>query len=191
MTNIMEILSNLGQAANTASAVLDFVQKMKKLLKEDESALTNFSGLKTQPMQPFRSSAPDPYSGGNQWLSQLRNLAGQHGDSWVPTRTQGLLGIDLTGIWSPPINPFDQTYVRQFGPYINVIAGVSGMPTLYAEGLFDPTHGVIHVVGRYVNGAPMEARAQLLPNWTIQGVITTLGLFGQPVQVPFLLVKVG
>lgn len=198
LETILAIVSGVGTVATTANAVVELIQKVKGLLSEAESAPEM---LKPTPeiharwsppsMQPFYPKMPDPFGGGGQWLPELQNLAGQFGNPWVATRTQGLLGIDLTGIWSPPMNPIDQTYIRQFGPYLNLIAGVGGMPTLYAEGLLNPVYAIVHVVGRYVTGAPMESRVQLLPNWTLQGVMMTLGPFGQPAQVPILLAKMG
>jgi hypothetical protein len=112
----------------------------------------------------------------------------------VPAQTQGVSGVDLTGLWIPPANPIEQTYVRQFGVYLNLITGMGltmgGMPVLYSEGLFDPVHMVVHVVGRFVTGAPLEARAQLFPSWTLQGMFVQLGPFGLPMNQPLILAKV-
>lgn len=198
LETILTIVSGVGTVATTANAVIELLQKAKRYLSQAEAAPEMlqptreiFARWSPRPMQPFQPRVPDQFHGGRQWLPELQNLAGQFGNPWVPTRTQDFLGIDLTGIWSPPMNLMDQTYIRQFGPYLNVIAGVGGMPTLYAEGLLNPVNAVVHVIGRYVNGAPMEARAQLLPNWILQGVLITIGPFGQPVQVPTVMAKVG
>jgi hypothetical protein len=87
------------------------------------------------------------------------------------------------------MNPFDQTYIRQSGPYLNLIAGVGGIPGLYAEGLFDPTSRIVRAVGRYTTGAPMEAQAELSPDWTLQGWLSTYGAFGQPVSGPIFMAR--
>lgn len=141
-------------------------------------------------MQPFRAQMQDPYAGGAQWLPEIQKVAAQFGNSWVPTQTQGLAGIDLTGIWCPPGNPMDQTYVRQFGPYLNLVAGIMGMQTAVGEGLFDPVHRSVYIIGVYYNGARVEVRSQLLPNWTMRGVMIVPGPMGFPVQMPHLAVKV-
>ena len=141
-------------------------------------------------MEPFRPQMPDPYAGGNQWLPAIQQVAAQFGNAWVPTQTQGLAGIDLTGIWCPPGNPMDQTYIRQYGPYLNLVAGIMGMQTAVGEGLFDPVHRSVYIIGVYFNGARVEVRSQLLPNWTMRGVMIVPGPLGFPVQAPHLAVKV-
>ncbi len=140
-------------------------------------------------MQPFRAQMRDPYGGGAQWLPAIQQVAAQFGNPWVPAQTQGLDGIDLTGIWCPPMNPMDQTYIRQYGPYLNLVAGLMGMPTAVGEGLFDPVHRSVYIVGRYMNGMMVQVRSQVLPNWTMQGVMTLPGPMGFPMQMPHLAVK--
>jgi hypothetical protein len=198
LETILAVASGVGTLATSTNSVIEVIQKLKGLLKKAEhtpQALQAtpevYARWSPPPMQPFQPRVQDPFAGGNQWIPQLQSVAGQFGNPWVPTQTYGLLGVDLTGLWSPPMNMYDQTYIRQFGPYLNVIAGVGGMPTLYAEGVFDPSHSAIHVVGSYVNGAPMEGHAQLYPNWVLYGVMTTIGPFGQPMQVPTNMVKIG
>jgi hypothetical protein len=193
---ILGIVSAVGTVATTGNTVVDLMDKVKKYLSK-EDAQKMLSGQVGQPaahasppMATFQPQMPNPYGHGNQWLPNLQSVAVQHGNPWVPAATQSLLGIDLTGIWVPPGNPYDQTFIRQFGPYLNVIAGVAGTPTVFAEGLFDPTHGVIHVVGRNTNGAPFESRGQLLPNWVLQGWMMTIGPLGQPLQAPYIMGKV-
>lgn len=141
-------------------------------------------------MEPFRPQIADPYAGGNQWLPAIQQVAAQFGNSWVPTQTQGLGGVDLTGIWCPPGNPMDQTYIRQFGPYLNLVAGIMGMQTAVGEGLYDPEHRSVYIIGVYFNGARVEVRSQLLPNWTMRGVMIVPGPMGFPVKMPHIAVKV-
>jgi hypothetical protein len=119
-----------------------------------------------------------------------QSVAAQNGNPWVAQRTQGLLGIDLTGVWIAPLNPADQTYIRQFGTYINFVGGIGGIPTAFGEGLFDLSHLIIHLVGRNPMGAPFEIRSQLLPNWVIQGLGLTMEPFMQWVQIPITMAKV-
>ena len=200
LETILGIVSAVGTVATTGKSVLEFISKIKKSLSKEDSEVM-FSGPAGQPtgqpipfasppMVPFQPQMHNPYGHGNQWIPGLQAVAQQHGNPWVPEATQPLLGVSLTGIWAPPGNPLDQTFIRQYGPYLNVIAGIAGIPTVFAEGLFDPTHGVIHVVGQNVSGAPFEARGQLLPNWFLQGWMTTIGPLGQPVQAPLFIGKV-
>jgi hypothetical protein len=141
-------------------------------------------------MQPFTPQFQDPFSGGAQWMPQLQQIAQRNGNPWVPTQVHDLGGINLTGVWCPPVNPFDQTYIRQFGPYLNIIAGINGMPTLYAEGLFNPLQSSIYARGQYINNTPMEAQLTLASNWTLQGILTTMTVFGMPSHMPIMMGKV-
>ncbi|MGH9962896.1 MAG: hypothetical protein ACREBC_38230, partial [Pyrinomonadaceae bacterium] len=95
-----------------------------------------------------RPRISDTFAGGRQWLPELQDLGAQFGNPWVPGHTQGLPGIDLTGIWSDLQYPSVQTYIRQFGAYLNVIAGIGDVPAVFGEGLFDPSHSVVHVIGQ-------------------------------------------
>lgn len=140
-------------------------------------------------MESFQPAAPDPYQGGAQWLPQLQQVAAQQGSSWVPTQTQGLGGIDLTGVWVPPGGTGEVDYVRQSGPYVNMIIGIGAMQTGYSEGLIDPTSGIVRLAGQYSNGVPLEAQLQLFPNWTLQGWVSGNGPYG-PVTTPVFLMKV-
>ena len=140
-------------------------------------------------MEPFKPQIADPYAGGSQWLPAIQQVAAQFGNAWVPTQTQGLAGIDLTGVWCPPGNPMDQTYVRQYGPYLNLVAGIMGMQTAVGEGLFDPVHRSVYIIGVYFNGSRVEVRSQLLPNWTMRGVMIAPGPLGFPIQMPHIAVK--
>lgn len=192
MGDFWEELSNV---ANGVGDVIDVIQQVKALAQGDGEApasqLPSYSAAAPTvlPMPPFRAAMQDPYDSGARWLPQLQQLASQHGDGWVPAQTEGLNGINLTGLWAPPMNPLDQTYIRQSGPYLNLIAGVGGIPGLYAEGLFDPRNGIVRAVGQYATGAPMEVQAELSSNWTLQGWLSTYGPFGQPVTGPIFMAR--
>jgi hypothetical protein len=171
--------------------LIDKVQDVKQMLSTDPGADRLASAhvdANVLPMQTFQASMPDPYHGGARWLPQLQQVAGQQGSPWVPTQTQGLAGIDLTGVWVPPGNPMEVDYVRQAGPYLNMITGEGAMQGGYSEGLFDPTTGIARLAGRYANGVPLEAELQLFPNWTLQGWVSGMGPFG-PVTTPVYLMK--
>lgn len=170
--------------------VLGKVQELKELYQSGGSgAVQSVSPASSaMPMQPFQAQMPDPYQGGAQWLPQLQQVAAQQGSSWVPTQTQGVAGIDLTGVWVPPGNPMEVDYVRQAGPYLNMIIGAGGVQTGYSEGLFDPASGMVRLAGLYANGVPLEAQLQLFPNWTLQGWVSGLGPYG-PMTTPVFLMK--
>jgi hypothetical protein len=181
---------NVGSLQDSGE-LIDKVQDVKQKISTDPGAVQAASAhvdANVLPMQSFQPSMPDPYQGGAQWLPQLQQVAGQQGSPWVPTQTQGLAGIDLTGVWVPPGNPMEVDYVRQAGPYLNMITGVGAMQGGYSEGLFDPTTGIARLAGRYANGVPLEAQLQLFPNWTLQGWVSGMGPFG-PVTTPVYLMK--
>jgi hypothetical protein len=172
--------------------VLDAVQKVKQAFQqggpEAVRSASAASAPNAMPMQAFQARMADPYQGGTQWLPQLRQVAAQQGSAWVPPHTEGLAGINLTGVWVPPGNTWERDYVRQTGPYLNMITGVGAMQTGYSEGLLDPASGIVRLAGRYANGVPLQAQLQLFPNWTLQGWVSMMGPFG-PVTSPVFLMK--
>ena len=181
---------NVGDLRDTGQ-LIDTIQEVKQVLSTASGTVQSDSAggnANVMPMETFHAQMPDPYQGGAQWLPQLQQVAGQQGSPWVPTQTQGLAGIDLTGVWVPPGNAMEVDYVRQAGPYVNMITGVGAMQGGYSEGLFDPTNGIVRLAGRYANGVPLEAQLQLFPNWTLQGWVSGMGPFG-PVTTPVFLMK--
>jgi hypothetical protein len=190
--DIMELIENIGAVASTTSDVLGAINDFKELADGGSADAAAFAApmAGVPAMAPFTAQAHDPYGGGGQWLGQLQQVAAQNGNAWVPPQTSGLMGIDLTGIWSPPMNPMDQTYIRQYGPYLNVVAGIAGMPTFMAEGLFDPASLTLRVVGRQSNGQPAESQAQLLPNWVMHGTMTILNPWGMPMTGQIMMQRV-
>ena len=98
---IFKIVSGVGTVAGMANEVMAAIQNVKALLPKVESEPE--PGLVTPlRMQPFQPQVQDSFNGGQQWLSQLQDLARQNGNSWVPTSTRGLSGVNLMGIWSTP-----------------------------------------------------------------------------------------
>jgi hypothetical protein len=190
MTDFNSILSTISQAFKTGSDFISLLNGVKGFLQKTPPAAASISAPMMPAMQPFSPQYADPFAGGQQWLGQLQHVAQQNGNGWVPTQVQPLGAIQLTGIWSPPMNLMDQTYIRQYGPYLNIIAGVGGMPTLYAEGLFEPMQGLIMAQGAYVNGAMVRVQLQLLPNWMLQGMLSVQGMYGMPMQVPIMMMKI-
>jgi len=182
---------NVGSLENR-DQVVDAIQYVKQRIQEGPSETAQSAPVgenpNGMPMQTFQATRPDPYRGRAQWLSQLQQVATEHGSSWVPPKTQGLGGIDLTGVWIPPGGMGEVDYVRQAGPYINMITGVGAMQTGYSEGLFDPSNGIVRLAGKYANGVPLEAQLQLFPNWTLQGWVSGMGPFG-PVTTQVFLMK--
>lgn len=210
LEEIFGLISNIGEVAQAAGNVIDVVQKVKGLMQENNQASAMFGQMPPfgqpipsgqpspsmpsfsptmPPMMPFQPQMQDPFQGGNQWLPQLSQIAQQFGNGWVPQQTQSLMGINLTGVWCPPMNFYDQTYIRQYGPYINIIAGVNGMPTVYAEGVFNPSNRMVVVVGKNMQGAMIQSQCQLLPNWVLQGSIAVASPWGMPMQYPIYMNK--
>jgi hypothetical protein len=116
--DLMQLISNVGTLASTASDVLGVIGEFKELADGGAGDAAAYAApVAGMPaMAAFTPQMQDPYGGGRQWLGQLQQVAAQNGNSWVPPETQGLMGIDLTGVWCPPMNPMDQTYIRQYGP---------------------------------------------------------------------------
>ena len=119
--------------------------------------------------------------------TEIIQVAAANGDSWVPETTAGFGGIDLTGVWCPPMNFYDRCTIRQSGAYLNVAAMIGGMMTFAGEGLFDPRTRAIGFAGRYANGAPAAVRAQLLPNGMITGTLSVQNPWGVPMANPLFL----
>lgn len=179
-------MANISGGLGVASDLLGLMNDVKQLCASGQVDATAFQGaaMGGPPMAPFMQQMADPYGGGQQWIGQLRQMAAQNGNGWVPQQTAGLGGIDLTGLWRNPMNPMEQSYIRQFGPMLNMVAGIGGIPGFTAEGLFDPSTGTVRLVGRYVNGSPGEVNAQLHPNWVIHGVVMFLNPWGVPMTAP-------
>jgi len=167
------ILSTISSVMNTAGDVAEGLGKFKSLMQSGQASPADFGSgsMGGTAMAPFRPQMQDPYAGGQQWMGQLQQVAAQNGNAWVPQETAGALGIDLTGLWAAPMNPMDQSYIRQYGPYLNIVAGLGGVPMFLAEGLFDPRSGGLQLAGRYADGSFGQAQAQVMPNWTMQGVM--------------------
>jgi hypothetical protein len=189
--------STVSAGVKTANDVLSLINRFKQIGARPGAAMEPAPSIHPgvaqpglPPMQPFAPAAPDPFAGGAQWLPYLQQLAGQFGNAWVPAQTSGLFGIDLTGVWAPPMNPMEQTYLRQSGPYLNLITGLAGTPLALAEGIFIPRQSAIFVVGRYATGAPFQAQAQLMPDWTHQGMLAGTNPIGMPFQMPLYMRKI-
>jgi len=197
LESLLKIVSAIGDVAKTGNEVVSLINNVKKSLKND-----NPTGLNTvQPgrtmnynvpgMATFNSSMTNPYGHGNQWLPNLQAVASQNGNAWVPAETQPLLGIDLTGVWIIPSIMNYHVFFRQYGPYLNIVGVFAGMPVVFAEGLFDPTHRIIHLIGQNTYyGVSFETRGELFPNWTVQGTMSWMNEFGQPTQMPYFMQKV-
>ena len=122
MPDFLSLLSSMDTVFKTGRDFVGFLSDVKSFLGKAEQA-PNMMQMPQQGaawqmpvMQPFQPQFHDPFGGGQQWLPQLQQMAGQNGNPWVPTQVHDLGGINLTGVWCPPMNPMDQTYIRQFGP---------------------------------------------------------------------------
>ncbi len=192
----MEILDLLAGCDDFLRLGIDAVRLTQVITRFKQAAANQgpvvWAGLPAGPpvpMQQFRPQMADPFGGGGQWLPHLQAMAAGMGHAWVPEQTADFLGLDLTGIWAPPMNPADQCYLRQYGPYVNFIAGILGMPYAFGEGIFSPNVRAVFIQGRYVGGAPLQATAQLLPNWVLQGGLQTWNALGMPFQVPLYMAR--
>lgn len=192
--DVLKVVSAVGDVVKTGNEVLSLVNNVKKLLKNEQSTGFNASPTGLHPnipqMATFNAQIPNIYGQGNQWLPNLQMIASQHGNPWVPTETKPLAGIELTGVWVIPSIMYYEVFVRQYGPYLNMVGVYSGMAVVFAEGLFDPTHRIIHSVGQNTYyGVPFETRGQLFPNWTVQGTMTWTSQWG-PSQMPYFMQKI-
>jgi hypothetical protein len=90
---ILGIVSAVGTVANTATSVLELVDKVKKSIRTTDvdgkiSAQTQQPIPNALPrMNPFNPQMTNPYGNGNQWLPDLHSMAQQHGNAWVRTTT--------------------------------------------------------------------------------------------------------
>jgi hypothetical protein len=135
-------------------------------------------------------AAPSYSNAGPSVAAEVRQVAAANGNPWVPETTAGFGGIDLTGVWCPPMNTFDRCVIRQSAAYLNVAAMMGGMMTFAGEGLFDPNARALAFAGRYANGAPAQVRAQLLPNGMINGVLAVQNPWGAAMTSPLFLQRV-
>ena len=158
-------------------------QMFHRIQNTDEllNASYKLSSSSSVTMQPFKPQMNDSYAGGSQWLPTLQGVAARFGDSWVPTRTMGFMGVDLTGIWGP--DQMNLSYIRQYGPYLNIISGVGGSYTMYSEGIFDVNSGVVHVIGCDSMGNSMEIRVNLHSNWCLQGQMSCPVISPMPISI--------
>lgn len=169
-------LSGFADALNSGADVLSAVGKLVGAVR----------GIKKE----LRRQEPATARTGAPWLGEVQHVAAANGDPWVPQRTAGHLGTDLTGVWCPPMNPMDRCAVRQSGRYLNVTAMAGGVPIFVGEGLIDPHAGLLGFAGRYANGSPAAVQARLLPGPIINGVLTVQSPWGYPMSNPLFLQRV-
>jgi hypothetical protein len=168
----------------------DVLGSVTDLLDQGGDFLRAVRELKTQwrGVQSGQSSARSSlHSTGPSVAAEVREVAAANGDPWIPDMTGGYGGIDLTGVWCPPMNVFDQCMLRQSGAYLNVAAVLAGTMIFAGEGLFDLRTRAIGFAGRYANGAPAQVRAQLLPNQMINGILTVANPWSVPMSNPLVL----
>lgn len=195
--DILTAVSDIGNAAKSMNEVVSLISSVKKLIKGDNPTKFNNAqagqavNYNIPQMTAFYPQMANPYGQGNQWLQNLQAVASQNGNSWVPTETQPLLGINLTGVWITPYIANYQAFFRQYGPYLNIVGVYFGMPVVFAEGLFNPAQMILHAIGQNTYyGISFETQGQVFPNWTIQGTMSWMNQFGQPTYIPFFMQKV-
>jgi hypothetical protein len=187
-------LSDIGGALDTAADIFEVGGKFLSFVREVKSTLRG-----SQPGGSY-PTAVQPGSGypvaaayqnaGPALAGEVRQVAAANGDPWVPETTGGIAGIDLTGVWCPSMNVYDQCVFRQSGVYLNVAAMMGGMMTFVGEGLFDPRTRALAFAGRYANGSPAQVRAQLLPNGAINGILAVPNPWGVPMTNPLFLQRI-
>ena len=185
--------SDIGEVLGSTTDLLDKTGDFLRCAREVKAQWQELRTGKSHPggAQPgwgsgFPASA-SYQSAGPSLAVEVRQVAAANGDPWVPETTAGFGGIDLTGIWCPPMNAFDRCAIRQSGAYLNVAAMIGGMMIFAGEGLFDPHARALAFAGRYANGAPAEVRGQLLPNGMINGVLAVQNPWGVPMTNPLFL----
>lgn len=195
--DVLTLVSALGEMDFHSDAVATMIQDVKAALKDEAYGIDVLDSLATSPwirpprMDEHLPRVGDEFEGGVRWIPELQSVAQQLGNPWVPWENHDLLGVDLSGIWSDSLDDQDRTYIRQFGPYLNVVMGLMGEPRLIAEGLYDPFHSRIAFVGRTLIGNRCAGFAQLQRHWVLDGEIETAGFFGAPDGRLFVLEKIG
>lgn len=183
---------DIGDIANVLGSVTDLLDKGGDFLKSVREVKAEVRAWQSGEPAAYAGRAGYPavanyQSPGPSLAAEIRQVAASNGDPWVPESTGGIGGIDLTGVWCPPMNVYDQCVLRQSGAYLNVAAVFGGMMIFAGEGLFDPRTRALAFAGRYLSGAPAEVRAQLLPNAMINGVLTVPSPWGVPMSNPLVL----
>jgi hypothetical protein len=195
--DVLRLVSALGELDFQSTAVAEMIQQVKTALKDETYGASMLASIAANPwirpprMDEHLPEVGDPYDGGVRWIQDLQTLARRQGNPWVPWESHDLLGVDLGGIWRDSLDDADRTYIRQFGPYLNVIMGIGGEPRLLAEGLYDPFHSRIAFVGSTLIGNACAGWAQLQRHWILDGEIETSGFFGAPEGRLFVLEKIG
>ncbi|MBN2735763.1 MAG: hypothetical protein JXR70_02200 [Spirochaetales bacterium] len=184
---VVRVVKKVGKANYKDEEIKHLIHEVKSLLEKNVSyvteSITGDSENTPMEMMPFNPRLRDPYNGGQRWLSQLQqNLGETSPDPWIPDQTHDFFGINLTGIWAPSLNPLDQSYIRQYGPYLNYIIGTAGIPNIFAEGLFNPLTGAISLVGKDIFDNPFIAHLQLSCEWSINGDMTVPDVYGDSVK---------
>lgn len=184
--DISEVLRSATDLLDTTGDFLRFVREAKAQWRHARTGESHAAALR--PGWGAGYSGPVSYrSAGPSLAVEVRRAAAANGDPWVPDTTAGFGGIDLTGVWCPPLNAYDQCAIRQSGAYLNVAAMIGGMMIFAGEGLFDPRTRALAFAGRYANGAPAQVRGQLLPTGLINGVLAVPNPWAVPMTNPLLL----
>jgi hypothetical protein len=187
---------DIGEFVDSGGELLGDVSQLLSGILKVKSQWQQLRGGRAQPggtlpswtgNYPAASRVPNP---GPPVAAEVRQVAAVNGNPWVPDTTAGFGGIDLTGVWCPPMNFYDRCVIRQSGPYLNVAAMIGGMMTFAGEGLVDPGSRVLAFAGQYANGAPAQVRAQLLPNGAISGMLAVANPWGVPMTNPLFLQRV-
>lgn len=187
--DIGEFVDSSGDLLGDLSHLLSGVLKVKSQWQQLRSGSAQPVGA---PMgwAGNQMAAPGIPNAGPPVAAEVRQVAAANGNAWIPDTTVGFGGIDLTGVWCPPMNFLDRCAIRQSGPYLNVAAMIGGMMTFAGEGLVDPASRMLAFAGQYANGAPAQVRAQLLPNGAISGMLAVANPWGVAMTNPLFLQRV-
>ena len=181
---ILGLITAVGTTVSTINGIIQLINNVKPLLRRQGMNPFAFrghppSGWPDPQMQSFRPQQHNPFGQGQQWMPGLRWVAQAHGNPWVPSHTRPFYQINLTGVWGVPPSLRGRYFIRQFGPYLNVILGLDSETIGYGEGLFNSTNGCLHIVGFIflpremaelgVPHYPFQIYAQLYDDWTIDG----------------------
>ena len=195
--DLLKLVSPVGNVDISAERLTGLLLDAKRILHNEETGRLILETLSASPwawpprMDPYLPEVGDDYNGGRRWHRQIEVLAASLGNPWVPAENHNLLGVDLSGIWQASLDDTDRTYIRQFGPYVNVVMGLTDEPRVLAEGLYDPNSSRVAFVGRNLLGATCVGSTQLQSHWLLDGEVKTTGFFGDPQGELLVLLKIG
>ncbi len=175
--DFMSIVQDIGTIARSGSDLVGLIQKVRGLVGSNQHEAPNAPPS----VRMLQFAAAGQQGGGRQHAAASFGAFGaQYGVPVPAAPPMAIGGIDLSGLWlAPGPQGLASVYLRQFGPYLNVVFGMNQMPTGIGEGVFNPMNGAVQLVGQFPQtGLRCEWVAQVQPNWTIVGQASVFDAFG-------------